>query len=81
MTGAAEGDIDTSPLRTAWRIGLLDRDEAVYLHQSLSKPCLDLVAHAEGPCLTTVAGRRLLDFHGNSVRQLGHGHPAVAQAI
>lgn len=88
MSGAAEGDVNTSPLRAAWRDGLdaasielLDRDAAVYLHQSLSTPCLDAVAHAEGPWLTTVAGRRLLDFHGNSVHQLGHGHPAVVQAI
>lgn len=88
MTDDAEGDVNTSPLRAAWRAGLdpasrelLDRDEAVYLHQSLSTPCLDVVVGADGAWLTTAAGRRLLDFHGNSVHQLGHGHPAIVQAI
>ncbi len=31
--------------------------------------------------LTDVEGRRIFDFHGNSVHQLGHGHPKVVAAI
>ena len=31
--------------------------------------------------LIDVEGRRILDFHGNSVHQLGHGHPKVVAAI
>lgn len=88
MTDASEGDVNTSPLRAAWAAGrdqetrnLLDRDAAVFLHQALSTPCLDAVVHAEGAWLTTRNGQRLLDFHGNSVHQLGHGHPEVVAAI
>ena len=36
---------------------------------------------AEGAVLTDVDGRRIFDFHGNSVHQLGHGHPKVVAAI
>ncbi|MFG1357637.1 (R)-1-hydroxy-2-aminoethylphosphonate ammonia-lyase [Xanthobacter pseudotagetidis] len=86
--GASEGDVNTSPLRATWdaRHGeetraLLARDADVFLHQSLSTPCLDAIVGAEGVHLVTADGRRILDFHGNSVHQLGHGHPAVVAAI
>ena len=85
---ASEGDTNRSPLRAAWRAGLdaetralLDADERHFLRQSLSTPCLDALERAEGAWLTDVGGRRILDFHGNSVHQLGHGHPRVVQAI
>lgn len=88
MSASAEGDVNTSPLRMTWDEGLdagtrqlLARDSEVFLHQSLSSPCLDAVIKAEGAWLTTVSGRRILDFHGNSVHQLGHGHPAIVAAI
>ncbi|WP_371346409.1 aspartate aminotransferase family protein [Ancylobacter sp. IITR112] len=86
--GASEGDVNTSPLRAAWSASLdaptrdlLEADADVFLHQSLSSPCLDVVVQAEGSMLVTHSGRRLFDFHGNSVHQLGHGHPAVVAAI
>ncbi len=85
---SSEGDTNRSPLRAAWRAGLdaetrtlLDADERHFLHQSLSTPCLDVIERAEGAYLTDVEGRRILDFHGNSVHQLGHGHPRVVAAI
>ena len=91
MTGeiaASEGDTNGSPLRAAWRAGLgaetrglLDADERHFIRQSLSTPCLDAIERAEGPWLVDVEGRRILDFHGNSVHQLGHGHPRVVAAI
>ena len=84
----SEGDVNLSPLRAAWRAGLsaqtralLDEDERYFLRQSLSTPCLDVVERAEGPFLIDMEGRRILDFHGNSVHQLGHGHPRVVAAI
>jgi 4-aminobutyrate aminotransferase len=86
--GASEGDVNTSPLRAAWDArhdddtrALLARDADVFLHQSLSTPCLDAIVGAEGAHLVTADGRRILDFHGNSVHQLGHGHPAVVAAL
>ncbi len=85
---ASEGDVNTSALRSEWRAGLdeetcalLDRDAGVFLHQALSTPCLDALSGAEGPWLVTLDGRRILDFHGNSVHQLGHGHPEVVAAV
>jgi 4-aminobutyrate aminotransferase len=85
---ASEGDINRSPLRAAWRRNLseetrrlLDEDERYFIHQSLSTPCLDVIERAEGALLIDVEGRTILDFHGNSVHQLGHGHPKVVAAI
>jgi 4-aminobutyrate aminotransferase len=85
----SEGDVNTSPLRGRWlhdhideaTRALLDADAEVFLHQALSTPCLDVVERAEGSWLTGLQGRRILDFHGNSVHQVGHGHPAVVAAI
>ena len=81
----SEGDINLSPLRAAWRSQLnvqtrawLDADERYFLHQSLSTPCLDVIEGAEGAYLIDLEGRRILDFHGNSVHQVGHGHPRHA---
>ena len=83
-----EGDANTSPARVAWRDSLgdraraaLDEDERYFLRQSLSTPCLAPIARAEGAVLIDIDGRRILDFHGNSVHQLGHGHPKVIAAI
>jgi 4-aminobutyrate aminotransferase len=86
---AAEGDVNLSPLRRAWEeehVGpatraLLERDRDVFLHQSLSTPCFNALASAEGIWLTDVEGRRCMDFHGNNVHQLGHGHPRVIAAM
>ena len=85
----AEGDINLSSRRRAWdkaNIGpatrdWLDRDRAAFLHQSLSTPCLDTLVEAEGIWLTDVEGRRVMDFHGNNVHQVGYRHPHVMAAV
>jgi 4-aminobutyrate aminotransferase len=85
----SEGDLNLSSRRAAWageHLGektraLLDEDARYFLHQSLSTPCLNAIARAEGSCLIDVEGRRILDFHGNSVHQVGHGHPRVIAAV
>jgi 4-aminobutyrate aminotransferase len=84
----SEGDVSVSPSRAAWREslserarGALDQDERYFLRQSLSTPCLTQIARAEGAALIDIDGRRIFDFHGNSVHQLGHGHPKVIAAI
>ena len=51
---------------------LLDADADVFLHQSLSTPCFNALAACEGIWLTDVEGRRIMDFHGNSVHQVGY---------
>ncbi len=85
----SEGDINLSPRRRAWTEknldettrAILEEDSRYFLHQSLSTPCLDVVTGADGSCLSTASGKRLLDFHGNSVHQVGYGHPRVIEAI
>lgn len=85
----SEGDVNLGAQRAAWQAqhlddatrALLDEDARWFLHQSLSTPCLNALQGAQGAWLTDTAGRRILDFHGNSLHQLGHGHPAVLAAL
>lgn len=85
----SEGDVNLSPRRRAWsaeHIGprtqsLLEADARHFLHQSLSTPCLNVLAKAEGAWIEDVEGRRYLDFHGNNVHQVGFAHPRVIAAI
>jgi len=84
-----EGDLNLSPHRAEWtrrNIGgetrrWLDEDARYFLHQVLSTPCLDVLAHADGIYLEDIEGRRFMDFHGNSVHQVGFGNPAVIAAV
>ncbi len=86
---SSEGDVNLSPLRRAWESGnvrgatrdLLDRDAEHFLHQSLSSPCFNALAACEGIWLEDVEGRRIMDFHGNNVHQVGYRHPAVIAAV
>ncbi|MCH8951136.1 MAG: aspartate aminotransferase family protein [Proteobacteria bacterium] len=84
-----EGESNTSEARAAWRArhddaptrALIERDADVFLHQSLSSPVLSAIAKAEGIWIEDVAGRRYMDFHGNSVHHIGYGHPRLKAAI
>ena len=85
----SEGDVNLGDRRAAWQSthidsetrALLDEDARWFLHQSMSTPCLNVVEAAQGAWLTDTAGRRILDFHGNSLHQVGHGHPRVIAAM
>ena len=85
----AEGDVNLGGRRAAWQAEnispsirqLLDEDARWFLHQSMSTPCLNALTGASGSWLTDLEGRRILDFHGNSLHQIGHGHPKVVEAI
>jgi 4-aminobutyrate aminotransferase len=85
----SEGDVNLSPRRSAWAENHLDEnteamlaeDAKYFLHQSLSTPCLNAIRASEGIYLEDVQGRKIMDFHGNSVHQVGHGHPRVIAAI
>ena len=89
MNVTAEGDTNLSPLRSAFESAhvhdetraLLDADADVFLHQSLSTPCFNALTSCEGIWLTDVEGRRIMDFHGNSVHQVGYRHPHVMAAV
>lgn len=85
----SEGDINLSPARQTWsnkhidnatRV-ILDADSDVFLHQSLSSPCLNVLTGCEGVYLKDAQGRKILDFHGNNVHQVGFGHPRVVEAV
>jgi 4-aminobutyrate aminotransferase len=60
---------------------LLDRDAAAYLRQSGSTPCLSAVRRARGVWIEDWAGRRYMDFHGNTAHHVGYGHPRLIAAI
>ncbi len=89
IADAGEGDVNLSPLRRAFEAAhvhaatraLLDADADVFLHQSLSTPCFDALAACDGIWLEDVEGRRIMDFHGNSVHQVGYRHPHVMAAV
>ncbi|WP_299949821.1 aspartate aminotransferase family protein [uncultured Ruegeria sp.] len=84
-----EGESNTSEARKAWQrksmgpksLPLLKRDANVFLHQSLSSPCVSTIAKAEGIWIEDMEGRRYMDFHGNSVHHIGYGHPRLVAAI
>lgn len=85
----SEGDINLGPARQQWARthlapstqSLLDEDARWFFHQSMSTPCLNVLQQASGAWMTDVEGRRILDFHGNSLHQLGYAHPTVVQAM
>ncbi|MBC7142885.1 MAG: aminotransferase class III-fold pyridoxal phosphate-dependent enzyme, partial [Rhodobacteraceae bacterium] len=84
-----EGESNMSEARADWAARhpdaatreLLSRDAGAFLHQSLSSPCLSTIAKAEGIWIEDTAGRRYMDFHGNSVHHIGYAHPRVVAAI
>ena len=84
-----EGDFNSTPLRHMWQDQNIDanvretlsRDENFFLHQSLSTPCLTEIVNCEGSYLIDASGRKFLDFHGNSLHQVGYSHPKIIDAI
>lgn len=85
----SEGDINLSQNRQTWAKSHLDaptqqllaEDARYFLHQSLSTPCLNVLRSCSGATMVDLQGRELLDFHGNSVHQVGYANPKVLQAI
>ena len=84
-----EGDSNLTPRRRAWTAerhdpetrAILEADSRHFIHQSLSSPCLDVIAKAEGIWIEDRAGRRYMDFHGNSAHHIGYGHPRLIAAL
>jgi 4-aminobutyrate aminotransferase len=89
VPAAGEGDVNTSPRRRKWAdsyLGknsrsLVERDARVFLRQSVSTPCLSAIQHAKGVWIEDCDGRRYLDFHGNNVHHIGHGHPRLIREV
>ncbi|HRE55194.1 MAG TPA: aspartate aminotransferase family protein [Candidatus Competibacter sp.] len=84
-----ESETNATPERAAWQAAHLDaagqrllaEDARYFLRQSVSTPCLAAIRRAEGCWIEDTAGRRYLDFHGNSAHHLGYGHPRLLAAI
>jgi 4-aminobutyrate aminotransferase len=83
-----EGDINFSQQRQHWltrldhhSLTVLKADEAAFMKQSLSTPCMNVIVDAQGCYLTDKSGKKYLDFHGNSVHQIGYKNPYVMAAI
>jgi 4-aminobutyrate aminotransferase len=85
----SESDTNLTTRRAKWQAqvlgpatkALLARDDAAFLHQSVSTPCLNAVDKAEGIWIGDLSGRRYMDFHGNNVHHIGYGHPRLKAAI
>jgi 4-aminobutyrate aminotransferase len=85
----SEGDVNISAHRQNWgrenidreTRKLLDEDARYFLHQSLSTPCLDVLKSCDGSEIVNLQDRAILDFHGNSVHQVGYRNESVVQAI
>ena len=83
-----EGDLNTGVLRQEWlgtlstdTLAVVEDDAAVFMKQSMSTPCMNQVVDAEGCYITDRMGRKYLDFHGNSLHQVGYGNPYVMEAV
>ncbi|MEQ4483331.1 aspartate aminotransferase family protein [Cohnella silvisoli] len=84
-----EGDINLSMERQQWQethlsqetIDVLEEDSRYFLHQSMSTPCMNVIANAEGIYLEDMDGRKYMDFHGNSVHQVGYKNKYVIDAV
>ncbi|MFH1718263.1 MAG: aspartate aminotransferase family protein [Planctomycetota bacterium] len=85
----SEGDLNISARRNAWAKEhidaetqrWLDLDASYFLHQSLSTPCLNVLAHCRGINLEDLQGRSFMDFHGNNVHQVGFANQRVIDAV
>lgn len=83
-----EGDVNFSEARKEWlatldssTLQLLDEDAAVFMHQSLSTPCLDVIESCDGTYITDVSGKKYMDFHGNNVHQVGYRNKYVIDKV
>ncbi|MCF2486681.1 aspartate aminotransferase family protein [Dyadobacter sp. CY347] len=84
-----EGDVNLSEARRDWyavmsdpeTLSYLEEDAEHFLHQSLSTPCLDVLASCEGIYLTDIQGKTYMDFHGNNVHQLGYRNHYIIEKL
>lgn len=83
-----EGDVNFSAFRKRWyhlqddaTIDQLDADANLFLHQSLSTPCLDVIESAAGIYLINSKGKKYMDFHGNSVHQVGYNNHYILDRV
>lgn len=83
-----EGDVNYTHNRENWINGLsktsldiLKADEDVFIRQSMSTPCMNVIVDAEGCYIKDMSGKKYLDFHGNSIHQVGYKNSYVIEAV
>lgn len=83
-----EGDVNFSETRKKWlsalpqaTLKMLDEDADLFLHQSLSTPCMDVITSCEGIYITDANGKKYMDFHGNNVHQIGYRNKYVMDKV
>ncbi|MEG1584652.1 MAG: aspartate aminotransferase family protein, partial [Anaerovorax sp.] len=84
-----EGDVNLTKERILWQEKYLsqrskerlEEDGKYFIHQALSTPCLNAIKGVEGIYIIDEDDRRYMDFHGNSVHQLGYNHPKLIKAL
>ena len=71
-----ESDTNDTPLRRDWArtlgpnsVAIVAEDARLFLHQSVSSPCLSAIRRAEGIWIEDADGRRYMDFHGNNAHR------------
>ena len=84
-----EGDINLSEYRKIWQEKnisketqkILHEDSVYFIHQSLSTPCLNVVKSVDGIYIEDADGRKYMDFHGNSLHQLGYNNKDIVESV
>ncbi|MBA4508038.1 aspartate aminotransferase family protein [Clostridium sporogenes] len=83
-----EGDVNLSEQRRQWIKSLdkktrelLIKDEEIFMKQSMSTPCMNVIVDAEDCYIIDMKGKKYLDFHGNSVHQVGYKNRYVIEAV
>ncbi|MBM7704356.1 aspartate aminotransferase family protein [Metabacillus iocasae] len=83
-----EGDTNHGKGREAWMRTVppliseaIEADKQSFFKQSMSTPCLSSIVDAEGCYLIDKTGKKYLDFHGNSLHQVGYKNPYVVEAV
>ena len=83
-----EGDVNFSQNRENWINALdnkskdvLEDDESVFMKQAMSTPCMNVIVNAEGCYIEDMSGKKYLDFHGNSIHQVGYKNQYVIEAV
>ncbi len=84
----SEGDINFGTEREKWNKKhdrntqkLLSEDAKYFIHQDLSTPCLDVIKSSNGIYIETLAGKKIMDFHGNNVHQVGYSNQFIINSI
>ena len=84
----SEGDVNFTSLRLDFTNTLspeskllLKEDESYFIKQSMSTPCMNVITKADGCYIEDMSGKKYLDFHGNSVHQVGYKNPYVIKTV